>query len=92
MSTSASTEAKNGIQAIFTCSHDLPAGPYLLSVGKGTVFQVFRLYPDVQGAFTQGILPDGKDSFTALPAAVAGIGTATVAALTRTPLANPSGP
>jgi hypothetical protein len=74
---------KYGIQAIFTCSPNLPAGPYFLSVEVGTVFQAFRLYPDVQGAFTQGILPDGKNSFTALPAAVASIGTATVAVPSR---------
>jgi len=43
---------------------ELPPGPYFLSTTTGNVYQVYRLYSDVQGAFTEGILanPDGTYS------------------------------
>ena len=48
----------------------LPNGPYLVSTKTGFVFQVYRLYPDHQLAFTETIVGDGGDGFISLPASI----------------------
>lgn len=51
-------------------TEDIPAGPYFVSVTTGNVFQAYRLYSDVQGAFTEGLIANSDGTFDVLPAAV----------------------
>ncbi|CAI6098917.1 unnamed protein product [Clonostachys chloroleuca] len=47
----------------------IPSGPYFLNVASGELYQAFRLYRDVVGAFSAGILQSPKgDSFQQLSA------------------------
>ncbi|KAK7229762.1 hypothetical protein V2G26_001932 [Clonostachys chloroleuca] len=49
----------------------IPSGPYFLNVASGELYQAFRLYRDVVGAFSAGILQSPKgDSFQQLSAQV----------------------
>ena len=50
----------------------VPSGPYFAS-SAGALYQPYRLYSDFAGAFTQPLIPASKGTYTALPAAVAGI-------------------
>jgi hypothetical protein len=49
----------------------LPQGPYFLSL-SGAMYQAYRLYSDVQGAFTETVLAKSDGTFTVLPANVPG--------------------
>lgn len=52
------------------CDVDVPVGPYFLSISTGALFQAFRLYSDVQGAFTEGLIAKSDGSYDVLPAAI----------------------
>ena len=60
----------------------LPPGPYVIS-SSGAVYEVYRLYTDFGGAFTQPLIPDGDGAYLALPAAVPGIQQPAVAVPSR---------
>ena len=63
---------------------DVPQGPYVLS-STGDLYQPWRLYSDIEGAFTQPIISsDAADgTYVALPATVAGIDAPGVAVPSR---------
>jgi len=66
MISSRSSDARN----VTTINLDIPEGPYFLSTTTGEVFQAFRLYSDVQGAFTEGLIADGDGNYSVLSAAI----------------------
>jgi hypothetical protein len=51
---------------------EIPAGPYFMSPRTGNVYQAYRLYSDVQGAFTEGLKPNTDGSYSVLSAAIPG--------------------
>ncbi|KAL2062537.1 hypothetical protein VTL71DRAFT_6803 [Oculimacula yallundae] len=57
---------------------ELPAGPYFMSTLTGEVYQAYRLYSDVQGAFTEGLKPNSDGTFSVLSASVSGVQSVTV--------------
>ena len=52
---------------------EIPAGPYFMSVSTGEVFQAYRVYSDVQGAFTEGLKANPDGTFSTLEAALPGV-------------------
>jgi len=50
----------------------VPVGPYFMSASTGEVFQAYRLYSDVQGAFTEGLKSNTDGSYSILSAAIPG--------------------
>lgn len=56
----------------------LPAGPYFLNKDSGEVHEAFRLYSDVQGAFTEGLIASEGGNYTVLPAAIPGAQSPTI--------------
>ncbi|RDW64697.1 putative glutamyl-tRNA amidotransferase subunit A [Coleophoma cylindrospora] len=65
------------------CSASLPKGPYFLSVSTGEVYQAYRLYSDIQGAFTEGVVENGDGTFDVLSAAISGAQSPTIGVLSR---------
>ncbi|KAG4431663.1 hypothetical protein IFR05_012846 [Cadophora sp. M221] len=57
---------------------ELPAGPYFMSTSTGEVYQAYRLYSDVQGAFTEGLKPNADGTFSILSASVNGVQSVTI--------------
>merc|ERR1711939_617752 len=49
----------------------IPPGPYFMS-SSGAIYQAWRLYSDVQGAFSETLVPASDGSFSVLPANMAG--------------------
>ncbi|KAF9888830.1 hypothetical protein FE257_008199 [Aspergillus nanangensis] len=83
-----SVKLKYGTKSVITsCKNgghqDLPPGPYFWSPGSGTLYPAYRLYSDVQGAFTQGLIPTEHGTYTGLPAAVPGAASITVGVPSR---------
>lgn len=66
-----------------TSSHDIPAGPYVVNPASGEVYQVYRLYSDVQGAFTEGTIANPDGSYSVLNAAVPGAQSSTIGVPSR---------
>lgn len=62
-------------QSITGWRTELPPGPYFMSPMTGEVYQAYRLYSDVQGAFTEGLKPNGDGSYSVLGAALSGVQT-----------------
>lgn len=62
---------------------EIPPGPYFLSTTNGEVYQAFRLYSDVQDAFTQGIVPNPDGTYSPISAAVPGFHYTTVGVPSR---------
>jgi hypothetical protein len=54
-----------------TASSTLSPGPYFINAA-GHVFQAWRLYSDVQGAFTESVTANGDGSYSVLPAGTMG--------------------
>jgi len=50
----------------------IPPGPYFMSSTTGDVYQAFRLYSDVQNAFTEGAIANTDGTYSPLSAAVSG--------------------
>jgi hypothetical protein len=48
-----------------------PSGPYFVS-STGSLYEVHRLYSDLQGAFTEAVTTSANGSFSVLPAGVPG--------------------
>ncbi|KAK0105533.1 hypothetical protein ONS95_004108 [Cadophora gregata] len=57
---------------------ELPPGPYFMSASTGEVYQAYRLYSDVQGAFTEGLKPNIDRSFSVLSASISGVQSVTI--------------
>jgi hypothetical protein len=62
---------------------ELPAGPYFMSTKSGSVYQAYRLYTDVQGAFTEGLKPNTDGTFSVLSSAVSGVQSPTIGVPSR---------
>lgn len=72
--------------SILSVSHapkPLPSGPYFVS-SDGDLYQPYRLYSDIAGAFTQALIPGARDGFyDPLPATLAGIASPGIAVPSR---------
>jgi hypothetical protein len=64
---------------------EIPAGPYFMSPSSGEVFAAYRLYSDVQGAFTEGLIAPAESggNFSVLPASVPGAQSPTIGVPSR---------
>lgn len=62
---------------------DAEAGPYLLSKSTHALHIPYRLYSDIQGAFSQGVIPDVNGPFAAIPASLPGASVMTVGVPSR---------
>ena len=54
-----------------TASKTLAPGPYFINAA-GSVYEAWRLYSDVQGAFTESAIANGDGSYSVLPAGTVG--------------------
>lgn len=54
-----------------TASIELAPGPYFINAA-GQVFEAWRLFSDVQGAFTESTISNGDGSYSVLPAGTVG--------------------
>jgi hypothetical protein len=61
----------------------IPPGPYLMSASTGNVYQAYRLFSDVQGAFTEGVIADGDGTYSTLSAAISGAQSSTIGVPSR---------
>lgn len=61
----------------------LPAGPYFMDTDSGEVYEAWRLYSDVQGAFTEGLIAADAGNYTVLPAAIPGAQSLTIGVPSR---------
>jgi hypothetical protein len=52
-------------------SKQLPPGPYFVNAA-GQIYEAWRLYSDVQGAFTESAIANGDGSYSVLPAGTVG--------------------
>ncbi|KAL3418189.1 glutamyl-tRNA amidotransferase [Phlyctema vagabunda] len=55
------------------CTTDIPSGPYFLSIYTGDIFQAYRLYSDVDGAFTEGVIANKDGNYSTLSASIQGV-------------------
>ncbi|KUJ09500.1 putative Glutamyl-tRNA amidotransferase subunit A [Mollisia scopiformis] len=62
---------------------ELPPGPYFMSASTGDIYQAYRLYSDVQGAFTEGLKPNTDGTFSILSAAIPGAQSLTIGVPSR---------
>jgi hypothetical protein len=53
-------------------SKAVPQGPYFMSASTGDVYQAFRLFSDVNGAFTEGTIANGDGTYSPFSAAISG--------------------
>lgn len=82
-SRSYSASVTNQGQAITGWRTALPPGPYFLSTATGDVYQAYRLYSDVQSAFTEGVYENPDGTYSPLSAALSGFTYITVGVLSR---------
>jgi hypothetical protein len=61
----------------------IPPGPYFMSASTGNVYQAYRLFSDVQGAFTEGVIADGDGTYSTLSAAISGAQSQTIGVPSR---------
>ncbi|KAJ5901982.1 hypothetical protein N7495_002510 [Penicillium taxi] len=64
-------------------SSSVVPGPYFLATSTGQLYWPYRLYSDVQEAFTVGLVPESNDSYTEIPAAVPGVSSTTIGVPSR---------
>ncbi|KAG9231567.1 putative Glutamyl-tRNA amidotransferase subunit A [Amylocarpus encephaloides] len=62
---------------------ELPAGPYFMSARNGNVYQAYRLYPDTNMAFTEGLKANNNGTYSVMSAAVYGDHTPTIGVPSR---------
>ena len=62
---------------------ELLPGPYFLSTTTGDVYQAYRLYSDVQSAFTEGTLANPDGTYSTFSAAISGLHYTTVGVPSR---------
>ncbi|KAL4900076.1 hypothetical protein BDW74DRAFT_171021 [Aspergillus multicolor] len=63
--------------------NDLPSGPYFLDTTTGAVYEAYRLYSDVMGSFTQGLIATGNNTYDVLPASLQGYESLTIGVPSR---------
>ncbi|KZT72307.1 glutamyl-tRNA amidotransferase, subunit A [Daedalea quercina L-15889] len=64
-------------------TRELPAGPYLLDLSSGSVFEVYRLYNDEQQSFLYGTIPNPSGGYTILSAKIPGAATESIGVPSR---------
>ncbi|KAG0650464.1 Scytalone deHydratase Arp1 [Hyphodiscus hymeniophilus] len=62
---------------------EVAPGPYFMSALTGELFQAYRLYSDIQGAFTDGLIPSLNGDYSILSAAVPGAQSLTIGVPSR---------
>lgn len=83
MTISTKTTGISFVQKLASQASQVPAGPYFLSTSTGALHIPYLLYSDVQQAFTQGVIPKSDGSYAALPVALPGSSTLTIAVPSR---------
>ncbi|KAI8935518.1 hypothetical protein NX059_008089 [Plenodomus lindquistii] len=70
---SSGSKVVNSSSTILTgnASKELPPGPYFINAA-GHVYEAWRLFSDVQGAFTESAIANGDGSYSVLPAGTVG--------------------
>ncbi|RAL60135.1 hypothetical protein DID88_000760 [Monilinia fructigena] len=70
---------------MFTSSSNsqVPSGPYFLTPNTGELFRAYRLYSDVQGAFTAGTIEKPDGAFSILSASIPGAQSSTIGVPSR---------
>jgi hypothetical protein len=63
-------KSKTGKKSVTSWTCDIPPGPYFMSTSTGEVVQAYRLYSDVQGAFTTGAIPKADGTYGTFPAMI----------------------
>ncbi|KAI9646388.1 hypothetical protein NHQ30_004380 [Ciborinia camelliae] len=69
----------------FTSSsnNQVPPGPYFLTPNTGELFKAYRLYSDVQDAFTEGTIENSDGTFSILSASIPGVQSSTIGVPSR---------
>jgi hypothetical protein len=76
--------AEYGTSALTTSSNaSIPAGPYFLEPATGELYKAYRLYSDVQDAFTEGTIENADGTFSILSASIPGVQSTTVGVPSR---------
>jgi hypothetical protein len=52
------------------CTVVVPNGPYFVSAYTGNIYQAFRLYSDIEGAFTEGTIGAEEGNYSTLSASI----------------------
>ncbi|APA08076.1 hypothetical protein SS1G_00271 [Sclerotinia sclerotiorum 1980 UF-70] len=70
---------------IFTSdsNNQVPPGPYFLTPNSGELFKAYRLYSDVQDAFTEGTIENSDGTFSILSASIPGVQSSTIGVPSR---------
>ncbi|KAL8668647.1 MAG: hypothetical protein Q9168_006729 [Polycauliona sp. 1 TL-2023] len=77
-----SNQSSTIVSVVSNASSPIPNGPYFLAP-NGFLYQPLRLYSDFAGAFTQPLVSNAVDSYSALPAALPGIQSPTIGVPSR---------
>ncbi|KEF51472.1 uncharacterized protein A1O9_12389 [Exophiala aquamarina CBS 119918] len=80
---STKTNSTTSVVQLANHTSSVLAGPYFLSTSTGALHIPYLLYSDEQQAFSQGVIPTSDGSFTALPVALPGSSTITIAVPSR---------
>ncbi|KAF7864343.1 uncharacterized protein EAF02_010311 [Botrytis sinoallii] len=73
-----------GTQKFTSSSHNqVPPGPYFLTPNTGELFKAYRLYSDVQDAFTEGTIENSDGTFSILSASIPGVQSSTIGVPSR---------
>ncbi|KAI9726019.1 MAG: hypothetical protein M1834_009430 [Cirrosporium novae-zelandiae] len=83
ISVNSSAKASYGSTSVTQITESIAPGPYFLSTSTGSLYQAYRLYSDVQAAFTEGLIAISNGSYTVLPAAIPGIQSPTIGVPSR---------
>ncbi|RDW72673.1 glutamyl-tRNA(Gln) amidotransferase, subunit A [Aspergillus mulundensis] len=62
---------------------DIAPGPYFLDTTTGAVHEAYRLYSDVMGSFTQGLIATGNNTYDVLPSSLQGYESLTIGVPSR---------
>jgi hypothetical protein len=58
------------VSAETSCTINIPSGPYFLHAYTGDIFQAWRLYSDVDGAFTEGVILGSDGNYSTMSASI----------------------
>ncbi|KAJ8064587.1 hypothetical protein OCU04_006916 [Sclerotinia nivalis] len=64
-------------------NNQVPPGPYFLTPKTGELFKAYRLYSDVQDAFTEGTIENSDGTFSILSASIPGVQSSTIGVPSR---------
>ncbi|KAL3476822.1 amidase signature domain-containing protein [Aspergillus californicus] len=75
--------AAYGSKSSIAHTKNIAPGPYFLDPATGAVFEAYRLYSDVMGSFTEGLIAGSDDSYDVLPANLQGYASLTIGVPSR---------